>query len=73
MAERVDEGGVLPAGVALIGGLAVVIFYWIHNAVLAVEVLSESGIEITLFAAAFLSQYIPLKILEGRLELKDHH
>lgn len=73
MAEMVEDGGFVPAGVALIGGLAVVIFYWLHNAVVGVEMLSEYGLEVTLFAAAFLSQYIPLKILEDRLELKDHY
>jgi hypothetical protein len=67
-AEMMDEDDmVAPAGVALVGALAVVIFYWLHQLVFGIDLVTETGVEITLFIAAFLAQYIPLKILEDRL------
>lgn len=76
MVDNLDDEMIMPAAAALIGALAVVVFYWIHNAAVNgqdVQMISDTGVEITLFIAAFLSQYIPLKILEDRLDLKEHY
>jgi hypothetical protein len=54
-----------PAGISLIGAVAVVVFYWLHLA--AVNAVSAApGIEVTLFIAAFLAQFIPLSMIEDR-------
>lgn len=73
MVDNLDDEMVMPVAVALVGCLAVVVFFWLHNAAVGVQMISETGVEITLFIAAFLSQYIPLKILEDRLDLKEHY
>lgn len=73
MVDNLDYEMIMPVAVALVGGLAVVVFYWLHNAAVGVQMISETGVEITLFITAFLSQYSPLKMLEDRLELKEHY
>ena len=56
-----------PSGVSLVGGLAVVAFYWVHLAASGIDI-GAGGVEITLFISAFLAQYIPLEIIRTKLE-----
>ena len=58
-----------PAGISLVGASAVVIFYWLHLAALGIAI-GTSGVEITVFIAAFLAQYIPLAAIKS--EHGDH-
>lgn len=58
-----------PAVISLVGAIAVVLFYWLHLwAVGDGFAWDEDGVEITLFIAAFLAQYIPLAGIKSRIE-----
>ena len=56
-----------PAAISFVGAAAVVIFYWLHLAALELSV-GTSGVEITVFIAAFLAQYIPLMAIKSEHE-----
>ena len=58
-----------PAGISLVGAAAVVIFYWLHLAALEIGI-GTSGVEITIFIAAFLAQYIQLAAIKSQ---QDEH
>lgn len=60
-----------PIGTSFSGGIAVVLVYWIYLALVSRPPLEETGIAITIFLSAMISQYIPLKVLETRLK-KEH-
>ena len=64
---KMHDEMVAPVGVVLVGAMTVVLFYWVHRAVLGIGLMSANSVEVTLFLAAFLSQYIPLKIAEDRV------
>lgn len=63
-----DEIQVNPLGVGISGGIAVVLVYWIYLALVSRPPLEEAGISITIFLSALISQYIPLRVLETKLE-----
>jgi len=58
-----------PAGISFVGAAAVVISYWVYLAALQ-QSIGTSGVDITIFIAAFLAQYIPLAAIKSRHE--DH-
>lgn len=61
-----NDDGLGPAITSLIGAIAVVLAYWLHLYLVAEPVPRDNGIEITIFIASFLAQYIPLSMHMAR-------
>lgn len=63
-----NEDGFSPAGISFVGALSVILFYWIYAALVSTADIMVTGVEITVFVSAFLSQYIPLALLKDELQ-----
>lgn len=58
-----DENEIQAGLISLIGALAVIVVYWIHQLWVGSPPITESGVSVTIFLAAFFAQYIPLSMI----------
>lgn len=62
-----DDSDIFPVSTSIMGGLSVIVFYWLHLFLVAETMPSAGGVSFTVFLAAFFSQYVPLRIVQSKL------
>lgn len=66
--KELDNSDIFPLSTSIIGGLSVVIFYWLHLFLVMDTMPNTGGMSFTVLLAAFFSQYVPLSIVKSKLE-----
>lgn len=61
-----NNSDIFPLSTSIVGGLSVAIFYWLHLFLVA-ETMPSGSISFTVFLAAFFAQYVPLRIVQSKL------
>jgi ABC-type multidrug transport system fused ATPase/permease subunit len=65
-----NEDGFFPVATSLVGALSVVTLYWLHLFLVEQTMTNTPGVSLTIFFAAFFSQFIPLRRIASNFELE---
>lgn len=66
-----QEQGLMAGMTSFIGAVGILLVYWFHLFLMEVPLTDDTGVSVTIFIAAFVAQYIPLKAAESKYRFEE--